>query len=162
VFRSLLVCFDGSSHAQLALREAVDLAHGSDGRLTILTVVPEPSTWALTGGYPAPEALDDLAAQLERDYRHLLDSAADTVPADVPTTKLLRHGPAGPAIVEEAAGGRHDLIVMGSRGRGELRALLLGSASHHVLNTTSTPVLVVHVADDDPAPGEPPARRTES
>jgi len=162
VFRRLLVCFDGSLHAQRALREAIDLAHGSDGRLTILTVVPQPSAWALAGGYPAPEALDDLAAQLERDYRHLLDTGADTVPADVPTTKLMRHGAPGPAIVEEAAGGGHDLIVMGSRGRGELRALLLGSASRHVLNATSIPVLVLHVPDDDTAPGEPPARRTAS
>lgn len=156
MFRRLLVCFDGSPHAQLALREAIDLAHGTDGRLTVLTVVPEPSAWTLAGGYPAPQALNDLEEQLEHDYRHLLDTAAETVPADVPVTKLLRRGSAGPAIVEEARDGEHDLIVMGSRGRGELRALILGSASRHVLGASPVAVLVVHVPGQATEPGDPP------
>jgi nucleotide-binding universal stress UspA family protein len=150
VFRDLLVAFDGSSHAQRALAEARDLAQANAGRLTVMTVVPEPSTWALSSGYGAAVNLDGLMAEIELEYRTMLDSALDTMADDVPVNKTLTRGPAGPSIVAEARANDHDLIVMGSRGRGELRSLLLGSVSHHVLQASPVPVLVVHVREDPP------------
>jgi nucleotide-binding universal stress UspA family protein len=150
VFRDLLVAFDGSSHAQRALAEARDLAQANAGRLTVMTVVPEPSTWALSSGYGAAVNLDALMAEIELEYQTMLDRALDTMADDVSVNKILTRGPAGPSIVAEARANDHDLIVMGSRGRGELRSLLLGSVSHHVLQASPVPVLVVHVREDPP------------
>jgi nucleotide-binding universal stress UspA family protein len=150
VFRDLLVAFDGSSHAQRALAEARDLAQVNAGRLTVMTVVPEPSTWALSSGYGAAVNLDALMAEIELEYQTMLDRALDTMADDVPVNKTLTRGPAGPSIVAEARANDHDLIVMRSRGRGELRSLLLGSVSHHVLQASPVPVLVVHVREDPP------------
>jgi nucleotide-binding universal stress UspA family protein len=145
MFHRFLVAFDGSSHAERALAEAIDLAQSNNGSLTVMTVVPESSVWMLGGGYEVPIDLDELSKQVQREHQTMLDAAVATVPDDVSVRKILKHGAAGRAIVEEAEVGDHDLIVMGSRGRGELRSLLLGSVSHHVLQASPLPVLVVHI-----------------
>jgi nucleotide-binding universal stress UspA family protein len=146
MFRRLLVAFDGSVHARRALEEAVDLARPNGGKLTVMTVAPDPSAWAFSG-YDVPVSVDNLDEQVVAEYRTLLDRAVATVPRDLPVTRILMRGSAGPAIADEANAGGHDLVVMGSRGRGELRSLLLGSVSHRVLQASHVPVLVVHVSE---------------
>jgi nucleotide-binding universal stress UspA family protein len=150
MFRRLLVAFDGSAHSQRALYEAIELAQANHGSVTVMTVAPEPSRlWSVGLGYGDPLNLDGLGYQVERQYQTMLDGALDTVPADVPVNAILKRGAAAPALIDETRTKDHDLIVMGSRGRGELRSLLLGSVSHHVLHASPIPVLVVHAAVDD-------------
>lgn len=147
MFSRILVALDGSAHAQRALKEAIDLAEAGHGSLTLMTSVPEPSTWVLGGIYTAPVDLDELRGQIEADYDNILKAAAKIVPDGVPCTRVLVHGHAGPAIVERLKTGQHDLVVMGSRGRGEIGSLLLGSVSHHVVQASPVPVLIVHASD---------------
>lgn len=52
-----------------------------------MTVVPEPSTWALSSGYGAAVDLDELMAEIEREYQTMLDSALDTMADDVPVNQ---------------------------------------------------------------------------
>jgi nucleotide-binding universal stress UspA family protein len=148
MFRRLLVPLDSSPHARQALVEAIDLAKTNNARLTLMTVVPDASAWATLGAADAPINLRELTEQVEHAYQQILDAAVETVPQDLPVETLLKHGPAGAAIVDEVTAHDHDLIIMGSRGRGELRSLLLGSVSRHVLHESPIPVLVVHVPGD--------------
>lgn len=147
MFTRLLVAFDDSRHAHAALDHAVELAHANGSQFTVMTVVPEPSVWALGDGYGAPVNVDELRQEALVSRRAALDRAVEAVPADLPVTSLIKHGPPAQAIVEEASAGQHDLIIMGSRGRGEWRSLLLGSVSHHVLQTSPVPVLVVRAEE---------------
>jgi nucleotide-binding universal stress UspA family protein len=155
MFLRLLVAFDGSPHAERALREAIDLAHLGNARLTVLTVFPEHWGWALGAWYPV--AANGLREETERSFRNMLDAAVDRIPEQLSVTKVCRHGAAGPTIVDEARNGTHDLIVMGSRGRGGVRSVLLGSVRRHVTHTSSVPVLVVRVpvAPDELQPSPP-------
>jgi nucleotide-binding universal stress UspA family protein len=146
MFRRLLLAFDGSPHAEQALDEAIDLAQTNGGTLTVITVAPAPSVWAMSG-YDVPINVDRVSKELEREYQSMLDAAVSRIPADLPVTKILKQGAAGQEIAGEANAGDYDLVVMGSRGRGELRSLLLGSVSHRVLQASCVPVLVVHVSE---------------
>jgi nucleotide-binding universal stress UspA family protein len=146
MFRNILVAVDGSSHAAQALTEAVDLATLSRGRLTVLTAVPQPPGWLSAPG--AASAYLPLAEELEQESREILAGAVERVPEDIPVTKILTHNPIRNALHEQVMSGHHDLLVMGSRGRGALRAQLLGSVSHYALNHSPIPVLIVHTEED--------------
>ncbi len=142
MFHDILVCVDGSPHAERALTEAIDLADAEGSRLTILTAIPRPPGWACT---PATAAnVESLAAELADEAARTLAHAVDRVPASIPVTKILTHKPIREGLLERIQGGRHDLVVVGSRGRGALSAQFLGSVSHYALNHSPVPVLIVH------------------
>jgi nucleotide-binding universal stress UspA family protein len=154
MFQRILVAIDGSAHGSRALAEAVELAEQNRARLTVITSVPDPSTWLLTGGaYGGAIDQAALLEDIEREYRDLLELAVASVPQDVSVTSRILHGRASDRILEELHEGGHDLLVMGSRGRGNVRSLVLGSVSHHVLNAAPSAVLIVHAEGHEPQPG---------
>jgi nucleotide-binding universal stress UspA family protein len=155
MFRNILVCVDGSKHSERALSEAIDVAISNHARLSILTAVCRPPSWAWTP-LTIP-AIEPLAAELEREAQAALRQAVDRVPDSVSVTTILSHKPIREALMSRLRDGDHDLLVMGSRGRAPLTASLMGSVSQYALRHSPVPVLVVH-CDDGPA-GAPSAPR---
>lgn len=149
MFHNILVAFDGSSHAERALTEAIDIARGSRARLTIITAVGEPRSGAMIA--LASGAAAALGPALLREADRTLRAAADRVPDDVSVTTILTEEPIRSAIMKRIEQGHHDLVVMGSRGRRAVRSAVLGSVSHHVLHHSPVPVLIVH-ADEEKDP----------
>jgi nucleotide-binding universal stress UspA family protein len=148
VFHRILVAIDGSEHAQRALSEAIDLAQLSKARLTVMTVQQKPSTLLVGGPVVPPVDMRGLDEALQQEHEQLLESAIEQAPQDVSVVKVLAQGAPASAIVEQARKDSNDLIVLGSRGRGEVASMLLGSVSHQVLQRSTAPVLVVHVDRD--------------
>jgi nucleotide-binding universal stress UspA family protein len=137
MFKSILVAWDGSEHAKRALAEAADLARTQDGRLTLLTVAAPIHAWP---GYVPPIS----EADLDSAAKQTLAEGEALVPEGIPVSGRTAAGHPGTELLKRATAADHDLIVMGSRGRGAVRSAVLGSASHFVLNHATVPVLVVH------------------
>lgn len=149
MFRNILVAVDGSAHAEQALGQAADLAGRENARLTVMTAAPDPASWILGGpAYVGSLDFDALEAETEREYSKLLNDAVESLPENIPVTKVLTRGRPAECILRQLKEGDHDLVVMGSRGRGEVRSVLLGSVSHRVLNASPTAVLIVHAPED--------------
>lgn len=146
MFRNILVAIDGSPDAQQALLHAKDLAESEHARLTILSAVAAPPSIA----YASVGAAEVLAKSLqdgEREAEELLKQAVQVIPDGVSVTTITSPEPPRMAILSQLKEGNHDLVVLGSRGRGAVRSVLLGSVSHDILHHSSVPVLIVHAQE---------------
>jgi nucleotide-binding universal stress UspA family protein len=139
MFHSILVAVDGSPASWSALEEAIEIARRDGARLTLISVAAPPR-WVIAGPYVVPIASQ---ADLDRQAEEILERAEALVPEGIPVSTVVRHGPAASAIVGRIRAAEHDLVVMGSRGRGPARSLLLGSVSRAVREHSPAPVLVV-------------------
>ena len=158
MFRRVLVAFDNSPHAERALDEAIQLVRATRGELTVITVAPEITDMVL--GYATPaDSFERVRTQIDSVHRAVLEAAVEDAPEDLQVARVLARGDPALAIVKEARDGEHDLIVMGSRGRGDFRSLVLGSVSHAVLHSSRVPVLVVRALESDLDKGADEAAR---
>lgn len=133
--RRIVVGVDGSHGSLIALRLALRAADLVDARLDVVTVWSYPSE--RIEPYPVPR--EDLEQQArERQHEAVLHALGSTV-HDRVTTHLVEGHPAG-ALLEESAGA--DLLVVGSRGRGEIAGTLFGSVSLACAEHAEVPVLV--------------------
>jgi nucleotide-binding universal stress UspA family protein len=142
VFFNILILVGGSPDADEALSQAIDVADSEHSRLTLLTSVVAPPVTVYFGGAGAAMAgaIESAGAEADRVLRH----ARDRVPAHLPVTTVLTDQPIRRAVIRQIEQGHHDLVVMGSRGRGAVRSALLGSVSRYVLHHSLAPVLIVH------------------
>jgi len=146
VFLNILVAVDGSEHGAAALRTAAQLAGEEHARLTVLTAVPAiPASVQFTSAGVA--ALGD-AAQLMGEVGARIRKQVDALPDDISVTSIVVAGQPANVILSRLREGRHDLLVMGTRGLGRVGSALLGSVSQAVLHKAQAPVLVVREAAD--------------
>jgi nucleotide-binding universal stress UspA family protein len=147
----VLVGVDGSAPARAALEFAVGEARLRDAVLEAVMAVQLPDyAWIDPYGLRLPEE-DTLQRAREKVDRMLASVDTEGLELDPVVTTA----PAPQALVDRSAD--CDLLVVGSRGRGGFRGLVLGSVSMHCVLHAHCPVTVVHA---QPEPAEP--RRHQS
>lgn len=151
--RTILLATDGSDDAALAGRVAADLASRTGAALHLVHAwmsVPAAS-------YPYPAMPPASAYQLyQTDAAAVLVAAANalTTAGVQPAATHLHYGQPIGAITALGEELDADLIVVGSRGLGPLRRLVLGSVSSGLAHQTTRPLLVVRGGET----AWPPAR----
>jgi nucleotide-binding universal stress UspA family protein len=143
------VAYDGTPESHLALTEAERLRDQFDSSLRVITVVPHPETISKQLSHTAPElagAARELlgtsaySEALHRYFREVLDAGVAKLGGHGDVDAVLDEG--DPAAALAARGVELDLLVIGSRGYGPLRRVLLGGVSAELMRTAPCPVVV--------------------
>jgi len=138
MYDRILVAVDHSEMSDRAVRAARDLAVLSKGEVWVLHL-REREMGAKTGVLRIDETTEDANAQVAASVE-VFTQAGVKAHGEVRNTIF---GYAAREIVNDAIEVDADVIVMGSRGRGDIAGLLLGSTAHKVIHLSDRPVLVV-------------------
>lgn len=137
MFENILVAVDGSKHSDAAFDAAMDIAQKYGSQVFVLHV--------FQGGTGSGTLV---SPGFEDDMRSIGQQILDSYEAKVKERRLqnvrmlLQIGDAAQRIMETASEIKCGLLILGSRGRGGFKELLLGSVSHKVTNHADCPVLI--------------------
>jgi nucleotide-binding universal stress UspA family protein len=137
MFENILVAVDRSKHSDAAFDVAMDIAQKYSSQLFVLHV--------FQGGTGSGTLV---SSGVEDDNRSIGQQILNSYEAKAKERRLqnvrmlLQMGDAAQRIMETASEVKCGLLILGSRGRGGFKELLLGSVSHKITNHADCPVLI--------------------
>jgi nucleotide-binding universal stress UspA family protein len=155
----ILVGVDGSENSEKALDYALEIADKFSASVLMLNVFQPPPELGYqlnmlqqpsSSGYPqetigSPSNITSFIKDLRKVHEAVLCRAterATKLKPDLKITAELKEGDASSQIVETAANGQFDLIVIGHRGDSKIKELFLGSTSERVAHQAKCAVLI--------------------
>jgi nucleotide-binding universal stress UspA family protein len=144
--RRLVVGVDGSDGAAYALEWVIPVARDLDAEVIVVHAMERPLFPA--GGlraFPTSPAWEDAWREWRKEVEETFvrDWCAPIRESGVPYRAELLEGDPAQTLLEVADREAADMIVVGSRGRGGIAKLMLGSVSHALTNQSGRPIVVI-------------------
>lgn len=144
MFRKILVPLDGSERATMALSHTVELAKKLEAKVTLMHVVPSLPPYVNTAVERIGHAQEAIFKELMRSGKEMLRQYYSSISdKDIDVDIFTVMGQPADEILAKAKSEEYDLIVIGSRGLGEIKGYLMGSVSNRVARHASCPVLII-------------------
>jgi nucleotide-binding universal stress UspA family protein len=140
MFSRILVPVDGSDNSYRALDAALLLSEKLRAEVTVIHVMEDiPVSYVVS-----EKLLREIVDAYKRENQLILSNCSQiaTKKGLVIQTKLLQGNP-GSTILDFCEKEKYDIIIMGSRGMGKFKELVLGSVSSRVLHHSSCPVMII-------------------
>ena len=135
--KNILVPVDGSEGSDRAITHAISMAEVCNAKLNFLYV-------ANINQLAINACLSDAILEaVTKAGNVILDRAMEMVPTGIEKESFSETGSPAVAILDFATTNSVDMIVMGSRGLGIVKGVLLGSVSQYIVEQAKCPVLVV-------------------
>jgi len=140
MFSKVLVPVDGSDNSFRALDHAISLAESTGARVTAMHVIERPPTVYVE----SQKLLNDLLDNYKKESEKVLDKCKQIADkSGVKIETVMAEGDAASTIVGYANKEGFDVIIIGSRGLGRFKEMVLGSVSNKVLHHAKCPVLII-------------------
>lgn len=137
----ILLPVDGSAHSDRATRHVVAMLQGCGGHQVLLVNVQAPIDAPEVRGHMRADEIE--AMQTSRGGDALVSARALLDQAGIVYAPNVLLGPVAETLAQYAVDQGCDKIVMGTRGRGALGSVLLGSVTTELLRLTELPVTLV-------------------
>jgi nucleotide-binding universal stress UspA family protein len=140
MYQRILLPVDGSDHSMRSAKEALKIAIVSKGCSVELVFVADfAKTKSEILHSQTKEELELIRRKKFVPFEELFESN------HIDYKVVILHGEPAASIIEYANQGDFDLLVIGSKGKGNitLQDMVLGSVSHKVVKRVNSPVLVV-------------------
>ncbi len=139
----LLVTTDGSDHSLKTVEKAIELAIPLKAEVTVLSVVQNVPIHVFPEGFSTQEYLS-IEKKLEKNAKDLLDQAEQIFKENgLKVDTIIGMGNPADFICKVADEGDYDMVILGSRGLGGFKQLILGSVSNKVAHFVKKSVLIV-------------------
>lgn len=145
--RVIVAGVDDSEHGEASAHAAVRVARESDAMLHVVHVVHVPAS-LVTALAAAPAPVEEFASAERTSVWNRIAPILDASGRTWKRVDLEGYPP--DTLVRYAAQLSADLLVVGSRGRGELASLFLGSTSHRVIHLAECDVLIARSREATP------------
>ena len=137
MIKNILVPVDGSDGSDKAVAQAIGMAEIYGAKLKFLYV-------ANINQLAINAALSQAILEaVTKAGKTILDRAENMVPSGIEKESFSETGSPAAVILEFEDKLNADLIVMGSRGLGVVKGILLGSVSQYIIERSKCPVLVI-------------------
>jgi len=138
----IVVGVEGSGGAKAALRWAIQTARYRGGCVEVVTAYSHTYVPASPDFNYVPIDPVDLEAEVTKMQAAVVDGVlADADCPDIEVRRTVTRGRPADTLMKAAQGA--DMLVVGSRGRGGFRGLLLGSVSQQIAHHGDCPVVIV-------------------
>lgn len=140
----ILIPFDGSDSSKNAIFKGLSTGIFKDAEIHIVTVTPNRIITPSKNSYMGTDMIDAISKANKAQSEETIETAKSIFKeAGGVATAVIREGDPAEEILAYAEEMKIDLIVMGNRGLGTFKKILLGSVSSKVVSNSSCSVLIV-------------------
>jgi len=140
VYNRILVAIDGSKMSNKALKAALQIARERYSKVGVIHVEKN----VMISENMTTDSIDEIYSKINNEADSLFNEArslAESEELEIDTHYVM--GDPAVQIVKTAEQGNYQLIVMGSRGLGAIKGIVMGSVSYKVLQLSQCPVLII-------------------